>query len=134
MHYSHKDVPKQFADPKPIPKPPKEKRGLKRNLNPTGERSIFKVISDIRPHVSFISGQYLGVDMPVSSFAHCLSKAKNKFPLFKLNPKNIILLTFEEHREWDFGLRSTLKTLPEWDKMFKLEAELLAEYRQLKQK
>jgi hypothetical protein len=29
---------------------------------------------------------------------------------------------------WDNGLRSELKKLPEWEKMFKLEEELKQEY------
>lgn len=69
------------------------------------------------------------------NFAHVL--AKGKYPLFRLNPENIVLLCHSFiaddegnqgcHYSWDFKPRSEL-TADGWDKMFKLEAELKATY------
>ena len=97
---------------------------------PTGELAMFEEIWNERPHKSFINGE----DIPyfdVSCFAHVLAKAQGKFPKFKLNKKCVVLITRFQHDQWDNCLRSELKLLPEWNKMFELEAELKEEYKLL---
>ncbi len=49
-----------------------------------------------------MSGKKLD-EFSVSLFAHVLPKAQNKFPKWKLNPDNIILLTRFEHHLFDKG-------------------------------
>lgn len=96
---------------------------------PTGELELMKSMWDnMKEHKSFISGTKIN-EFNVRNFAHVLPKAQNRYPKFKLHPDNIVLLTYEEHFLWDNGVREDLKKLPEWDKMFKLEAELIDEYK-----
>lgn len=97
---------------------------------PTGEGILFKEIwEDMKEHKSFINGEPIYV-FDVRNFAHVLPKAQNKYPKFKLHPDNIKLLTYSQHDQWDNGLRSELKLLPEWNKMFELEEQLKEEYKQ----
>lgn len=99
---------------------------------PTGEKDVFNDISEERPWVCFVTGVRLPY-LTATSFLHVLPKAQNKFPLFKLNPKNIVLGTDEIHDRWDKAPRSSLIE-PYWQKMFDLEAELLKEYSVLKER
>jgi hypothetical protein len=96
----------------------------------TGEKELFEQIAIEREWKCFVTGQTLW-ELKSSQFSHVLPKALNKFPLFKLNPDNIVLLSDEAHRLWDFGSREELKKDSEWDKMFKLEAELKKQYKKL---
>lgn len=126
-------------DAKPSPKEKKPKTPIarspiKKKVVATGEGNLFEWIWNERKHVSFINGEPLGNEACSFMFMHVLSKAQNKYPLFKLYPKNIVLGTWEQHDMWDKGLRSDLKDLPEWKKMFDLESELKKEYSKLKKK
>lgn len=97
----------------------------------TGEKILFQEIWDsMEKHECFISGESIS-EFHIRNFAHVIPKGKNKYPLFKLKKENIVLVHYEAHYLWDNGLRSELKELPEWDKMFSLEAELKAEYTKL---
>lgn len=76
------------------------------------------------------------IQYPIASnFAHILSKALNKYPLFKLYKKNIVLMCHDSegscHHRWDKEPRSSLSE-PIWKPFFELEAELKEEYKQLK--
>lgn len=88
---------------------------------PTGEGVVFKEIWNERPHISFVSGTRLNNPYP-TNFAHVLPK--KKYPKLRLEKENIVLLTFDEHFQWDNGLRSELAELPQWEKMFELEERL----------
>lgn len=116
-------------------KPKKVQKPLKRvplsyKREPTGELAMFQEMWDnMKEHKSFINGEEIKV-FNVRNFAHVLPKAKNRYPKFKLYQDNVKLLTYEQHDMWDNGLREDLRKLPEWDKMFKLEAELIEEYKQ----
>lgn len=70
----------------------------------SGQAAIFKEIWDERPHVSQISGDFLGDDMNAFFFSHVLGKGA--FPAFKLLKENIWLETPAEHMEWENGDRS----------------------------
>ncbi len=132
-HYSEeqrrKSVEKNKDKPKKIAKP-LNRTAITRKKEPTGELEVFEKIWRDRPHESFINKEPL-YQFNVSYFAHVLSKAENRFPKFKLYPKAIRMLTLEQHHKWDKTPRSALRLLPEWDKMFELEAELIAEYKLL---
>lgn len=113
--------PKQFS-------PVKEKKGLKTKKKVTGELELFQAIWAVRKHVSHFSGEQIQEFAPVH-FMHILSKAKNKYPLFKLYPKNIVLGTEDEHHAHHSIARS------DWDPDFRkeierLEVELKSEYEQ----
>lgn len=111
-----------FPDPKPTPKQKKPYLGIKRSIKATGQKTIFMEIWNERPHVSEVSGEYLGNEPNVSFFSHILGK--KAYPRFILNKNNILLMTFEEHYEFDFGS-------PEgsmWDKVFELKEQLKIEY------
>ena len=95
---------------------------------PTGEGELFLNKWNTEEHVSFIDGSYLGEDCEPTFFLHVLPKAKNKYPLFKLYPKNIVLGTWDQHFQWDQRPRSEIINDPLWKPMFDLEAELKAEY------
>ncbi|MBN2617235.1 MAG: hypothetical protein JXR64_02860 [Spirochaetales bacterium] len=71
----------------------------------TGELQLFELIWKERIHKSYLSGRKLEY-FSVSLFAHVLPKAQNKFPKWKLNPDNIILLTEYEHHLYDNGTMS----------------------------
>lgn len=100
----------------------------------SGEGQMFKEIWEaLEPEerVSFVSGRPLGNchEMRTFFFAHVLGKGR--CPEFRLYKKNIALLTFEEHKLWDLGrwrIKENPHLLEMWDKMFKLEEELIAEY------
>lgn len=125
---------------RPYPKqgmPPKKKRKplkrtpLKKGKKPTGEKQVFQEIAESREWKCFVTGEILH-ELKPTQFMHVLPKALNKYPLFKLYEPNIQLASDKVHYAWDFIPRSELKTNPMWDKLFKLEAELLEEYKQLK--
>ena len=99
----------------------------------SGEREIFEQISSERDWRCFVTGVELR-ELKASTFAHCLPKALNKYPLFKLYKPNIVLLADEIHYAWDFKPRSELKKDPRFDKLFALEEELKQEYKNLKSK
>lgn len=106
---------------------------------PTGEKELFDDIWEDRVHKSFISGkpldQYHGTDFYVNMFAHVL--AKGKYPKFRLEPENIVLLTPEEHTLLDHGTIAQRKKYSEenlwvdWDKLFEHREYLKEKYNQL---
>lgn len=74
------------------------------------EIEMFRWIWLNRPHVSYISGQPIQDD--VRCFAHVLSKAINRYPHFRLNPDNVVLLTPFEHGLWDAGTKCDREEYP----------------------
>ena len=73
----------------------------------TSQPQMFKHIWKTRPCNSFLSAHPLdeyGINFYYNLFAHVLSK--NKFPLFRLNEENIILLTPYEHTLLDKGTKA----------------------------
>lgn len=122
---------------RPDPKlPPKEKNLFPKKQfkkkEPTGELPFFRRIVTKRGSKSEISGDDIP-DITVSSMMHVLAKGQNQYPRFKLYEKNILIVTREEHREWDQGSREALRTMPEWNFVFALEEDLKEEYENLPQ-
>ena len=108
--------------------------GLQNQLKkPTGEKEVFEEIAVEREWACFVTGKYLN-ELKASQFAHVLPKALNKYPLFKLYKKNIVILSDEAHYAWDFKPRSELKKDKNFDKLFELEQELKDEYEEFKKK
>jgi hypothetical protein len=94
---------------------------------------------------SFVSGnhlmQFIGSPMELNMFAHVLSKAQNKYPLFRFYAKNIAIIDPEEHKLWDHGTeeqrinysldieeKSNGRFTADWDKLKNLRDELKKEY------
>ncbi len=118
------------------PKHKKEKKPLKRarikyKKKDSGQIELFETIAEEREWACFVTGVKLW-QLTATSFAHVLPKALNKFPLMKLDHRNIVLLSDESHFAWDHTPRSELKNKPEWEKMFRLEEELKEIYKILK--
>ena len=68
----------------------------------SSEAEMYEGIWNDRPHVSFISG--LPIINPVpANFAHVLPKALNRYPEFRFNPENVILVLWDEHNLIDEG-------------------------------
>ena len=117
------------ADPKPEPKI-KTKKVLNKVKKPTGEKIVFKMIWDTRPHKSFISGTPIREGKAIN-FLHVLPKGKNKYPEFKLLKENIVLGTEDEHFMWDNARHMIDPKDKGWQKMFALEEKLLNDYKKL---
>lgn len=105
--------------------------GISKLREPTGEMELFEEIASEREWVDFVTGKPLRQLTP-TQFMHVLPKALNKYPLFKLYKKNIVLGSDETHFKWDNAPRSELRKDPQFNKLFELEAELKEEYEQLK--
>lgn len=113
----------------PNPKPEKvikTKKGLSYKKKPTGELPIMQSLWEERGPYSQITGEWLG-DFNVSFMAHILPKGKNKYPHFKLNKENIIIMSLAQHTAWD-GMRSKC-TGPEWTWVHLLEFTLKLKYK-----
>lgn len=95
----------------------------------TGEAQMFLEIWEaLEPEErnSFVTMRPLGDrhEMRTYYFAHVIGKGQAEE--FRLYKKNIVLLTFEEHKTWDLN-RSSVRDNPLWQKLFNLEEELQAE-------
>ena len=99
----------------------------------SGEGKLFKEIwDDLEPEerVSFITGMSLPTphEMRAYYFAHVVGKGR--CPRLRLEKRNIKLLTWDEHKLWDTK-RWVIEENPHlremWDKMYKLEEELIKE-------
>jgi hypothetical protein len=93
----------------------------------TGEKDVFEEIAAEREWVDYVTGEKLW-ELTPTQFIHVLPKALNKYPLFKLYKKNIILGTNETHFKWDKAPRSEIRKDKRFDKLFALEEELKQEY------
>lgn len=120
------------SSPDPKPEPTVKKKPVPLRFKPkkkTGEAEVFEYISQTRKHVSFVSGEFLGEDLQAWHMAHVLPKGK--YPLFRLQSANIVLLTQHEHDQFDKQPRSKIKNDPKWKSLFELEAELKKQYSKL---
>jgi hypothetical protein len=110
----------------------------KYNKKPTGEKDVFLEIWEERERVSFVTGvelsQYEETDLFPNLFAHVLSK--KQYPKFRLNKKNIVLLTPDEHYLYDQGTIADRQVYAntcapykcDWIKLLTLQIELKLEY------
>lgn len=101
-----------------LSKKPKQQGGA-------GELKCFQEIWNTRTHFSEVSGTPLGYKMQVIFFSHILPKGN--YPEYRLNKKNILLKTAQEHHDWEF-FRHKLRDIPQWKKIFELEEKLKEEY------
>ena len=71
-----------------------------------------------RPHYSEVSGKYLGEEPLRHFFSHICGKGAH--PSIRYEKGNIMLMTIEEHHEWDFG--NPLGH--QWDKVYERKEEM----------
>lgn len=67
----------------------------------TSEIQVFLYLWHKYPHISMISGRKLPVIWILSIFAHVLNK--KDYPLFRLNPDNVMMVHPDEHGLIDSG-------------------------------
>ena len=114
-----------YRTDKDYKKPTRKKKGA------TGEFSMFQEIALEREPISFLSNKHVGA-LTVNCMSHVL--AKGKYPKFRLNKNNIIILTPREHRMFDFGTIAEREKYAkevgcDWNIIHKLEEELKEEYK-----
>lgn len=102
---------------------------------PSGEAKIFEEIWAERDHLCFVCGAVIHYPI-AANFSHILSKALNKYPLFRLYKPSIQLMCYDLknpscHYKLDHTPKSEL--IGEgWEKVFKLQEELKVEYEAFK--
>ena len=99
------------------------------------ELEVFEFILMRRPLKSFVSEECLkwtqNTSFRFSIFAHVLPKGQGKFPNYRLNPDNIILLTPLQHQDWDQNKTKSqlLEQNSNWQNVFDLYKELEIKYK-----
>lgn len=98
-----------------------------------GERQLFEYLWDVKAHKSEISGRDLEqITLFFSMFAHVLDK--KKYPLFRYNPENIMIIHPEEHVLVDAGSVSSRNKYQEehpsadFNIFYQRKEELLKQY------
>jgi len=121
----------QYHKPKKEVKPIKRSYPIKNNRKPigkkkkvTGELAFFLALWEVRPHVSFISGEHLE-EFSVMYMSHVLPKGTYK--KYRLFSRNLVFMTAEEHYQYHNNLH-LCKEDKKWDKFFELFDELKREY------
>lgn len=89
------------------------------------DKQFYLQIWEERDHVSEVSGKALGEEPNYTYFAHILGKGS--YPRFRHNPNNVMLMTFEEHYEFDHNTHKA-KNNPMFDKVFEKQRQLKIEY------
>jgi hypothetical protein len=131
--------PKKGIPPKKEKKPLK-RTALKKTFKATGEKDVFESvldnISDLEETRCFVCGVRVAV-VTHSNFGHVLSKGK--YPKFKLNPANIVILCHRIianengngcHNLYDHSPHSELKG-EGWERLFELREKLKEEYKKI---
>ena len=99
---------------------------------------LFKHLWETREHRSYLSDEPLDKYSSewLSLFAHVL--AKKNYPLYKCNPKNIVLLTPFEHNLFDQGTVEQMEVycrgkgcLQRWGQLLSLREAMKREYAEL---
>ena len=102
------------------------KRRTEKNKKLVSEEvALGKRLFESRRKRSEISGNPLGYEYDHVFASHVLPKGA--YPKFRLYHKNIVLMSFDEHRAWEH-YRHTIKDRPEWGWVFQLQDLLRQEY------
>jgi len=120
----------------------KKTGGYKYIREATGEKDVFLAKLDSLDEFEtrcFVCKTRIALVTP-HNFAHVLSK--KQYPLFRLNPENLVLLCHRFvadadgfqgcHYRLDMEPRSKIENDPQWQPLFELEARLKEEYKKLK--
>jgi len=103
---------------------------------------MYKKVWSTQKGLSFVSGLEINAydKETCKCFAHVLEKAINKFPHFRFNLENIVLLTWDEHHLWDQGSEDSRKRYAEkmakegiivdWNKLKLLQGKLIIIYKE----
>lgn len=113
---------------------------MKKNYNNWGfnsEKEMFLQIVETRELKSWLSGEKLPSihsSFFINVFAHVLEKAQGKYPKFKLNPDNVILITPKEHDLIHNGSKEQKESYAKlkgfsWDKFDELVINLKEQYK-----
>ena len=112
----------------------KPRKSLSRYRKPTGEKVLFDMILFTKPNISFVSGKKL-TDWDKKNYQCCMHVlAKGGYPSFRLNQKNIVFGTAEEHRLFDQGTELQRQQYQnrtpgcDWQKLYDLKEQLRIEY------
>lgn len=89
------------------------------------QRQLFVKIWAEREPISELSGKYLGDEINACFFAHILGKGA--YPQAKLDPDNIMLVTFDEHYKLDHQTHLA-KNDPMFDMFFIKYEQLKVKY------
>lgn len=111
--------------PKVKQKVQRSKKILVRKKTRTGEAEAFRAILEERGPYSQISGQYLGEGFNPWWFSHIVPKSIA--PGLRLDPRNIILKTPNEHTLWE-NHKHKIRDDPKWKWVFELAEQLKQEY------
>lgn len=107
---------------------------------PTGELKLFLEIYNERELKSFITERPIIYKPYDSRFVNCFAHVlpKSKYPKFRLNKNNIVLLTPYEHYLYDYGCRDQKLNYAvyadkrgydcDWNKLLELREELKSQY------
>jgi Zn ribbon nucleic-acid-binding protein len=104
--------------------PKKSKKQIEINKK---DIEFFKAIWEERPHFCEVTGGPLD-EFNVCYFSHVLTK--KAYPRFRHYKKNIVLCSFDQHQQWEFGSRKQKQL--QW--IVLLEEFLKREYYQNEQK
>ena len=102
---------------------PRSKKGQKKANE---DSKFFHQIWKDRIHYSQVSGIPLGDEYNPVFFSHILTKGA--YPKARHWKENIILMTFEEHNEWEFQQRSKPKFIAKYKDILRLHDELITRY------
>lgn len=92
------------------------------------EITMYANIASSRGFVSFFTGKPIMTSPKPANFAHVLEKAIAKYPHFRFNPDNVIIVTIDEHHIIDFGTEEQKKALQNWKAFQLLKVRLIEEY------
>ena len=90
------------------------------------DSKFFHEIWNERPHNSEITGKTLGSEYNPVFFSHLLTKGA--YPKFRHNKDNILLMTFDEHQEWEFSSRSTPMFKAKFKRALYIQEKLKSQY------
>ena len=99
------------------------------------KHSVFDEIRERANGVSELSDASIG-ELTNINFAHILAKGDNKYPKFCYYPKNIVVLTADEHHLLDHSSAQKRQDYTEiylcdWNWIYELAEQLKTEYDQL---
>ena len=86
------------------------------------QMEVFQQIWAERDHVSEVSGQWLGDDLDVRTMSHLLPKGA--YRRYKYDPRNLVLMTPEEHELYHLKGPEFLSQFDEWKPVCDLYFEL----------
>ncbi|MCJ7447934.1 MAG: hypothetical protein MUO72_09585 [Bacteroidales bacterium] len=97
------------------------------SANPNNRHKFFLWVWEHRNHVCEESGAFLGYTMQADFMSHILTRGAH-IEMWN-DPRNINLLTPDNHRKWETGKREKMRI---WDKNKVIIAQLKSEYSKLK--